>query len=37
MSLEIILEEMGQALFAILAGGAAIGLIAGVLSFVSSF
>lgn len=37
MSLDIILEELGQSLLSILAGGAVIVIIIEVLNFVSSF
>lgn len=37
MSLEIIVEELGEALLVLLAGGAVIGMFVMLLTYVSSF
>lgn len=37
MGLEIIVEELGESLLMLLAGGAVIAMIVGVLNFVTSF
>lgn len=37
MSLEIIVEELGEALLVLLAGGAVIGMLVMLLTYVSSF